>query len=151
MKPVILLFLVGTFFISFSNSWAGTDKIGGLRKVSGNAFVQRAEATQSIKAVEGLPIYQNDTISTAENASLGIVFKDSTRISIGPDSKLVVSKYIFNPSQKKFSMLTKMMKGTASYVSGKLSQLSPGSVTVETPDATIGSRGTSFLVKVEDR
>ena len=145
MNPVISLFLIGLFFISLSNSWAATEKIGGLRKVSGIAFVQRAEETQSIKAVEGLPIYQNDIISTAENASLGIVFIDATRISIGSNSKLVVSKYIFNPSQKKFSMLTKMMKGTASFASGKLSQLSPGSVLVETPDATIGSRGTSFF------
>jgi hypothetical protein len=151
MNPVITLFIIGTFFISLSNSWAATDKIGGLRKVSGIAYVQRAEQTQAIKAVDGMDIYQNDTISTTENGSLGIVFKDATRISIGPDSKLVVSKYIFNPSQKKFSMLTKMMKGTASYASGKLSKLSPGSVTIETPDATIGSRGTSFLIKVEDR
>jgi len=46
-------------------------------------------------------------------------------------------------------MLTKMMRGSVSYASGKLSKLSPGSVSFETPDATIASRGTSFLIVVE--
>ncbi|MFK5891932.1 MAG: FecR domain-containing protein [Pseudomonadota bacterium] len=151
MKHFISLFLIGIFFIHSTSSWAGTEKIGALRKVSGTGFVQRAEQTQTIQALEGLAIYQNDTISTTDDASLGIVFIDATRISLGSNSQLTISKYIFNPSQKKFSMLTKMMKGTASFVSGKISKLSPGSALIETPDATIASRGTSFLIKVEER
>jgi hypothetical protein len=144
-----ILFLVICF--SLTSSWADTNKIGSLRKVSGNGSIQRVDGSGAIKAVDGLAIFQNDTITTKEKSSLGIIFNDGSRISLGPQSKLIVSKYIFNPSKKKYSMLTKMMKGTASYVSGKMSKLSPESVSIETPDATIGSRGTSFLITVKDR
>ncbi len=149
----LLFFTIGSGFVnhSFANSDSqNIEKIGSLRKVSGEAYVQRAGKTQNMNAVDGLEIYQNDFISTGDKGSLGIVFRDATRISLGPNSKLTVSKYIFNPSKKEFSMLTKMLKGTASFVSGKISKLAPESVSIETPDATIGSRGTSFLIKVDE-
>ncbi|MFK5986824.1 MAG: FecR domain-containing protein [Pseudomonadota bacterium] len=151
MIRLLLLLIFSLTLFGTSISWADADKIGSLRKVSGETFVQRAGETQTIKAVDGLAIYQNDFISTGSDGSVGIIFKDATRISLGPNSKLTVSKYVFNPSQKKFSMLTKMMSGTASFISGKISKLAPDSVSIETPDATIGSRGTSFLIKVEQR
>ena len=42
-----------------------------------------------------------------------------------------------------------MFQGTFSYLSGQISKLVPGAVRLETPDATIGMRGTHVLVKVE--
>jgi len=148
MMRLILFFIIG---FSFTSSWAEADKIGSLRKVSGDGFIQRADGKGDAKASNGLAVFQNDTITTKGSSSLGIIFNDGSRISLGPNSKLVVSKYVFNPAKKKYSMLTKMMKGTASYASGKMSKLSPESVSIETPDATIGSRGTSFLITVKDR
>jgi len=149
LKNISAVLIAFSLFMS-TNCWSDTDKIGSLRKVSGDVFVQRHEQTDRSKAVEGMAVYQNDFISTGQDGSLGIVFKDSSRMSLGPNSKLTVNKFVFNPSKKKYSMLTKMMKGSVSYTSGKLSKLSPGSVSFETPDATIASRGTSFLIIVEE-
>src|SRR6516165_1899754 len=42
----------------------------------------------------------------------------------------------------------KMVRGVAAYVSGKIAQLSPDAVRVETPVATVGVRGTRFVAKV---
>lgn len=136
------------------NSWASElstdkEKIGSLRKVTGESTITRTGQNEQIKGSDGLAIYQNDLITTESDASLGIVFKDGSRISLGPNSKLEVNQYVFNPSQKKYSMLSKMSKGTLSFRSGKLSKLAPGSVSFQTPDATIASRGTSFLIVVE--
>lgn len=155
MLHFITLFLLSFSFIGLTNCFAENDtlaeKIGSLRKVSDSALVQRAADNETVKAVDGLAIYQNDIISTDHNGSLGIIFIDGTRISLGPKSKLTISKYVFNPSKSNYSMLTRIFKGTASYISGKLSRLAPDAVKFETPDATIGSRGTSFLIKVEAR
>jgi hypothetical protein len=43
-----------------------------------------------------------------------------------------------------------MLKGTAVYLSGIIGKLSPQSVRFETPNATIGIRGTKMLVKVDE-
>jgi hypothetical protein len=43
-----------------------------------------------------------------------------------------------------------MVQGTAVYISGIIAKLSPQSVRFETPNATIGIRGTRFLVKVDE-
>jgi len=153
LRFIVLFFIFFSNIISFNYSFAESsqaEKIGSLRKVSGNCLIVRASDQQEIKAVSGLAIFQNDIISTQSNSSLGIIFKDATRISMGPNSKLTVNQYVFNPAKKKYSMLTKMMKGTAHYVSGKLSKLAPDAIKIETPDATIGSRGTSFLINVND-
>jgi len=45
-------------------------------------------------------------------------------------------------------MIARMVKGTASYLSGIIGHQSPESVKFRTPEATIGIRGTHFLVKV---
>jgi hypothetical protein len=44
-----------------------------------------------------------------------------------------------------------MLKGTVAYISGLIGKLSPESVRVETPTASIGIRGTKFVVKVENQ
>jgi hypothetical protein len=43
-----------------------------------------------------------------------------------------------------------MLKGTVAYLSGLISKLSPDSAHLETPTASIGIRGTKFVVKVEE-
>ena len=48
-------------------------------------------------------------------------------------------------------MIARIAKGTISYISGIIGRQSPESVKFQTPDATIGVRGTQFLVKVEER
>jgi hypothetical protein len=42
-----------------------------------------------------------------------------------------------------------MLKGTAAYLSGLISKLSPDSAHFKTPTASIGIRGTKFVARVE--
>jgi hypothetical protein len=81
---------------------------------------------------------------------VGIIFVDNSRISLGPNSRLDLKEFVFKPNEGKFSMVNKLSKGTASFVSGKMTKLSPESVVLETPSSTIGIRGTTFNVKVND-
>jgi hypothetical protein len=81
---------------------------------------------------------------------VGIIFKDTSRISLGPNSRLDLKKFVFNPAKGQFSMVNKLTKGTASFVSGKMTKLSPESVVLETPTSTIGVRGTTYNIKVNE-
>jgi len=47
-------------------------------------------------------------------------------------------------------MVNKLTKGSASFVSGKMTKLSPESVVLETRHRTIGVRGTTYNIKVTE-
>ena len=98
----------------------------------------------------GDKLYQKDIIRTGADSSVGIIFEDNTILSLGPKSEIVIDEYVFAPEKGMLSMITRMVKGTASYISGIIGRQSPESVKFQTPDATIGIRGTEFLVKVKD-
>jgi hypothetical protein len=123
--------------------------IGSIQKASGTAVVIRQG--QTIPVQPGLKIWMNDTLRTGGDGSIGVVFQDETLLSLGPESVLSIEEYIFAPKQGKFSIVLKMFKGTAVYLSGLISKLSPDSARFETPSASVGIRGTKFAVKVEGR
>ena len=123
------------------------DFIGGLRNVQGTGMVYRGD--QEIAAQDGIRVQLNDILVTKEDGSMGVVFKDDTRISLGPNSKMTVTQYVYAPTQQNYGFITRMIRGTAAYISGAIGKSSPESVKFQTPVATIGIRGTTFLAKVE--
>jgi hypothetical protein len=145
LPSVALVFLL---FISGKASAASApSRVATVQKVSGAATVLRQG--QTIPAAIGLEVWENDTLRTGPNGSLGVLFRDDTQLSLGPGSVLVIDEFVFAPGEGKFSIVLRMLKGTASYLSGLISKLSPESAHFETPTASIGIRGTKFVVKVE--
>lgn len=143
-----LLILFGIIGLVLPNVvLAEAEFIGGLRNVQGEAMVIRG--SKEIPAENGLRIHLNDVLVTRVGGAMGVVFKDDTRISLGPDSKMTITEFVYSPAQQKFGFITKMLKGTASYVSGAIGKSSPEAVKFQTPVATIGIRGTTFLAKVD--
>ncbi|MBU0675607.1 MAG: FecR family protein [Proteobacteria bacterium] len=120
--------------------------IGKIKTGTGEVMVLRNSNESALHPGDSL--YQSDIIRTRARSSVGILFDDNTVLSLGPESEIVIEEYIFAPQQGKFSMITRMLKGTASYLSGIIGRQAPDSVKFSTPDTTIGIRGTKFLVKV---
>jgi len=145
-KILSLLLLVVALLTTVVN--ASDESAGSLRKKTGDVLIERNG--NSVKAEDGTPVYPNDTVRTGADGSVGIIFKDNSRISLGPNSRLELKKFVFKPAQGQFSMLNKLTKGTASFVSGKMTKLSPESVVLETPSSTIGVRGTTYNIKVSE-
>ena len=148
---VLVLSLAVFFFLlpidgqaSVSNASAS---VAIVKNVSGNATVLRQGKT--IMATNGMEIWENDTLQTERNGSIGIVFNDDTFLSLGPGSILIIDEFVFAPKQGKFSIVVRMLKGTAAYLSGLISKLSPDSAHFKTPTASIGIRGTKFVARVE--
>jgi hypothetical protein len=128
---------------------ASSPIIGTLQKVSGTAVVARQD--QILPAKVGLEIQTNDTLRTGIDGCIGVVFHDDTLLSLGPGSELVIDKFVYAPRQGKLSLVFRMIKGTAVYLSGLIGKLAPDSVHFVTPSACVGFRGTKFAVKVEER
>jgi hypothetical protein len=134
-------------FFSATALAASGEEAARVKNVSGTAFIVRQNQTLPVQKHDR--IFTGDLLRTGRDGTLGVIFRDDTTLSLGPRSELVIDEFLFAPSQGKLSLVTRMLRGTAAYVSGVIAKLSPQAVRFETPTATIGIRGTKFLVKVE--
>ena len=148
MKKIFILFLMMPILLPCL-AMGEDSPIGKIRTGKGDVAVIRGG--KEIHTNINDRIYRNDIIRTGANSSVGIIFEDNTIVSLGQKSEIVIEEYIFAPEKGTLSMIIRMLKGTASYLSGIIGQQSPESVKFLTPDATIGIRGTQFLVKVEGK
>ena len=151
MKEIVSIFLF--FFLitagSSPGSQAALSSVGIVRSVPTDAYILRNKT--SLAAEINMKIMIGDVVKTGPAGSIGLIFDDDTIVSMGPNSEFAVEDFHFSPSEKKLSFWVRMIQGTFSYLSGQISRLVPGAVRLETPDATIGVRGTHVLVKVEER
>lgn len=122
--------------------------VGSIKTVQGTASIIRNRTPIDTKA--GTRVFRNDSLKTGADGSLAMVFRDDTRLSIGPDSEVAIEEFLFSPAQGKLSFITRLLRGTAACMTGIIGKLSPESVRFETPVANIGIRGTAFAVKVDD-
>jgi len=127
---------------------ASDGSVGRVKTLEGSASVLRGQV--SVPAAVNERIFQGDTLRTGPDGSLGVILKDDTSLSLGPNSEVAVDQFLFAPAEGKLSLVTRMVRGTAVYVSGIIAKLSPQTVRFETPNASIGIRGTRFLVKVDE-
>ena len=139
---IFLLFFVSAEFGPSSAS----PTVATIQKLSGTTTVLRQG--QTIPATTGLEIWENDTLRTGPDGSIGLVFNDESLLSLGPESVFIIDEFVFAPREGKFSIVFRMLRGTAAYLSGLISKLAPESARFETPTASIGIRGTRFVVKV---
>lgn len=146
MKRLLFLFLMMTILVPCL-AIGEEPSIGKTKTSKGDIVVIRSG--EKIPLNLGDSLYQKDIIRTGADSSVGIIFEDNTILSMGPESEIVIDEYIFTPEKGILSMITRMIKGTASYLSGIIGRQSPESVKFNTPDATIAIRGTHFLVRVE--
>ena len=121
--------------------------VGIVKTVAGDAVIERGGKTITVDT--GMEIQQADVVKTGRQGAVGLVFSDDTRISMGPNSEIAVDDYLFEPLEDKLSFVLRLIRGTVSFLSGQMTKLSPESVQLVMPAATIGVRGTHLLIKVE--
>lgn len=121
--------------------------IGYVKTVSGAATVTHGDLTYA--ATVGCPVFEGDTLRTFWNGSVGVTFKDDTRISLGPSARAVIPRFVFSPAEQHYDFVLRLIAGSMQYLSGLMGKLAPGAMKIETPTATIGVRGTRFLARAE--
>lgn len=141
------LYILFILFALPSLVMAKEQPAGSIKTLEKDVTVLRGE--QKFAAVIGMAVYQGDFIETSTSGTVGILLRDDSLVSLGPDSKLNMKNFVFEPKEKRFSILVKIFKGTLVYISGAIGKLSPDSVKLETPSSIIGTRGTKVLIEVK--
>lgn len=115
--------------------------IGRVDTVVGRVTVVRTDGSQ-VSAEQGTPVFQGDTIKTALDGKLGIVFVDETRFSIGENGHMVIDSMIYDPGAQTGNSAFKVVEGVFSFISGQIAKTDADAMIIDTPVATIGIRGT---------
>ena len=146
MRQVIVAAAVAAGFAVAMPVWA-TD-IGQVKTAKGTVHVEREG--KRIPANVGMPIRQADTLVTGADGAVGVTFTDTSLLSTGPNSVLVVDRYTFDSTTHAGRFDASLKKGTLAVVSGKMVKQSPEAMKVRTPAAIMGVRGTEFVVQVDE-
>ena len=122
--------------------------IGFVKFVTGTVTVLRGG--QRIPLTVGAPVQADDTFETAGDGTLGVTLRDDTRLSLGPGTRLNVSRFVFAPAEQQYGLGLRLVLGTLQYISGLTGKLSPDSVSISTPNFVVAVRGTRLLVRAEE-
>ena len=147
MKPPVIIACIMLLFI-IRPAAAEDVKVGFVKNVSGQASIARQQASIPVKV--GDKLYENDVINTSRDGSVGMILQDNSVLSIGPNSRLVIKKFLFDPANQKLSFNAQIKKGTLTYLTGLIAKLNRKGVLIETPTAVCGVRGTHLAIKVDN-
>jgi membrane-bound lytic murein transglycosylase MltF len=123
-------------------------QIGQIKKINGEVFVVRNDTKSQAKP--GDLLQQYDVVETGSKGSVGITFIDNTRFSAGPNTRIELSQFRFDPTTQDGEFTTEMNRGTLAIVSGQLAKRSPEAMKIMTPTTILGVRGTKVVVKVNE-
>lgn len=145
---LVILFFPAVIALSSHSALAADDTVAAISSMDGTVHLNRSSGENRIAI--GFRLMPGDILETGTDGSLGLVFDDDTRLSMGPDSRLEIEAFVFDPGESEFSFIVRLFKGTAVYVSGLIAKMSTKATKFITPTASIGIRGTRFAVHVEE-
>tara|TARA_B100001057_G_scaffold70849_2_gene64992 strand:+ start:1155 stop:2255 length:1101 start_codon:yes stop_codon:yes gene_type:complete len=128
---------------------AFSTEIGEISELRGNGEITRVNSSEALTAKLDSDIFSFDDVRTG-NGRLAIEFLDDSVVKLTEHSKLIIDEYIFDPDPSKSKMALNMASGTARFISGAFGKINKENITINTPTATIGIRGTDFTTTVDE-
>lgn len=103
----------------------------------------RTPETVGLNIASGDAVYLGDKVEAGPKAGLQIMLMDETIFTIGPDSAIIIDKFIYDPEKGGGKVSAKILRGVFRFVSGRVAANKPSDMEVKLPNGTIGIRGTS--------
>jgi len=123
-------------------------EIGQIKSVKGEVWVERSGAR--IAGTVGRRVETADVLRTGADGAVGMVMVYNSLLSIGPNSVLTLDRLDYDSTTQTGKFETSLHKGSLGVVSGRIAKQSPEAMSVRTPSAILGVRGTEFVVGTDD-
>jgi len=147
MARLILKLAINLLFLLSAH--AAFASIGSITESRGMGTIKRPAGV--ITAGNGSAIEKNDTVSTNSQGRFKITFADATTVNITENSRLLIDDFVYDGgNSNKGKLGLKVALGTVRYASGGIAHGNSNGVNIRTPTATIGVRGTDFLMSVDE-
>ncbi|MBN9409622.1 MAG: FecR domain-containing protein [Burkholderiales bacterium] len=123
---------------------AGTLKIvDGDVRVVGTDYEER-------RVKPGDRIASTERLVTGRESAASVVLRDGTVMALGPRTNLDLSRFNYNATTQEGSLAVRLVRGSMRMITGLIGRSNPDAVTVATRTATVGIRGTDFIVTVDE-
>ena len=146
--PLHLIICAAPAFMLAQTAFAQTafaqTAIGGASVVVND--VRGDTAGKRARIALGDRVFANQGVQTATESMAKFVFLDDTNMTLGPDSRVKLDTFVFDPQGAGKNIAVTATKGAFRFVSG---QSPSDAYKLTTPHAHIGVRGTTYDVRVE--
>ena len=146
IKMLLLARLTSIFLLLPTIALANVDA-GAIGKIRGSGVLERNN--EVIDGDTGVGVMSMDTAVTARG-QMQIDFIDETRVDITEHSRLLIDEFVYDPANGKAAQGLRATIGTVRYASGQIAKNFKQNVKIRTPSATIGVRGTDFVMVVDE-
>ena len=106
-----------------------------------------AEMARDIRTLQiGDSVRQDETIEVSTDGLSELKLNDDTKLALGPGSRLLLDKFVYDAQKTSGSIVINLAKGTFRFVTGLASK---SSYVIRVPNASITVRGTIFDVHIQ--
>lgn len=130
----------------FAGAVAAEVPAGRVKAVFGEVTAEKDGLRRALNM--GDAVYAGERIRTSSAASAALMLQDDTRISLGERASIRVDRFDYDTTKQDGNALITVFRGITGFVSGLLAKSGGDRVRIRTPTATIGVRGTEFMVDV---
>jgi hypothetical protein len=103
--------------------------------------VPPGEASRTLRI--GSAVVYNERIDTSGNGVVQVLLLDGSTFTVGPNSDLVIDKFVYDPNRGTGQLVASFSKGALRFIGGKLSK-PVGGIEVKTPAGQLTVRGGIF-------
>ena len=124
------------------------EPIGQVETLTGSVVAVRVDGTR-VELESGDSVYQGDTLESGADGAVGIVLADQTTFSMAENGSMVLDEMVYDPGTQEGSISLSVLQGVFTFVSGEIAKTDPDAMTLDTPVATIGIRGTQVALNYD--
>jgi hypothetical protein len=141
-SPLAAAILLSAWLAAGTSAAAERLRVGSVDKVENQAEIVSAGVKTS--AARGAPVHLNDELRTGPEGRLQVVFADDSILTLGEKASVRIDRYVYDPGANAGETVLTAARGAFRFASGRIKQLKQSSISVATPVAVIGVRGTEF-------
>ena len=141
----ILLACVGLILHPPVTPAAAATAIGGAERVVNEVHGFLGEVTRVLQVAD--EVFTEEVVETSDEGATRIIFLDGTELTMGPNSRVTLDRYVYDPTTGAGAMAVSFVSGVFEFASGLLPS---ASYSLRTPFANLAIRGTRIRLMVSD-
>ncbi len=130
--------LMSTTALTLVGTAQAQSKVGVTSATDGDPLGKPPSENERVLRI-GIDVQANEVVTTHGNDRAHLVFLDGSSLTVGPNARLTIDKFVYDPNTKTGELAVTASQGVLRFVGGRISKTSP--VTINTPSGTIGIRG----------
>ena len=134
--------------VEVAQATPGGEPIGQVETLAGTVVAVRADGLR-VELEVGDSIFQGDTLESGNDGAIGVVLADQTTFSMAENGSMVMDEMVYDPGTQEGGIGVSVLQGVFTFVSGEIAKTDPDAMTLSTPVATIGIRGTQVALSYD--